>query len=125
MKTAYHLAIEGAIGVGKTSLTKLIAEKYNARLNSSISSNTNFLILGENPGSKFGKAKKLNVKIAYDLEYIPKETNFIKQMKSINADVIYGYEMFITQAKLSFNIWTGISSNTDSLNAKILDLLGE
>ncbi len=69
--------------------------------------------------------KKLNVKIAYDLEYIPKETNFIKQMKSINADVIYGYEMLITQAKLSFNIWTGISSNTDSLNAKILDLLGE
>ena len=28
MKTAYHIAIEGAIGVGKTSLTKLIAEKY-------------------------------------------------------------------------------------------------
>lgn len=32
MKTAYHIAIEGAIGVGKTSLTKLIAEKYKARL---------------------------------------------------------------------------------------------
>ena len=30
MKTAYHIAIEGAIGVGKTSLTELIAEKYNA-----------------------------------------------------------------------------------------------
>ena len=32
MKTAYHIAIEGAIGVGKTSLTKLIAEKYKAKL---------------------------------------------------------------------------------------------
>ena len=32
MKAAYHIAIEGAIGVGKTSLTKLLAEKYNARL---------------------------------------------------------------------------------------------
>ena len=32
MKSAYHIAIEGAIGVGKTSLTKLLSEKYNARL---------------------------------------------------------------------------------------------
>ena len=32
MKTAYHIAIEGAIGVGKTSLSKLIADKYAARL---------------------------------------------------------------------------------------------
>ena len=32
MKTAYHIAIEGAVGVGKTSLTKLIAEKYKAKL---------------------------------------------------------------------------------------------
>ncbi len=32
MKTAYHIAIEGAIGVGKTSLTKLISEKYSAKL---------------------------------------------------------------------------------------------
>jgi len=32
LKTAYHIAIEGAIGVGKTSLSKLISEKYKARL---------------------------------------------------------------------------------------------
>ena len=32
MKTAYHIAIEGAIGVGKTSLSKLISEKYKATL---------------------------------------------------------------------------------------------
>ena len=32
MKNLYYIAIEGAIGVGKTSLTKLLAEKYNARL---------------------------------------------------------------------------------------------
>jgi len=32
LKTAYHIAIEGAIGVGKTSLTRLISEKYSAKL---------------------------------------------------------------------------------------------
>ena len=32
MKTAYHIAIEGAVGVGKTSLAKLLSDKYNAKL---------------------------------------------------------------------------------------------
>tara|TARA_B100001250_G_C19634108_1_gene715123 strand:- start:16 stop:660 length:645 start_codon:yes stop_codon:yes gene_type:complete len=32
LKTAYHIAIEGAIGVGKTSLAKLVAKKYNTKV---------------------------------------------------------------------------------------------
>ena len=32
MKSAYHIAIEGTIGVGKTSLAKLLCEKLDARL---------------------------------------------------------------------------------------------
>ena len=32
MKTAYHIAIEGSIGVGKTSLAKLLAERLEGRL---------------------------------------------------------------------------------------------
>ena len=32
MKTAYHIAIEGTIGVGKTSLAKLLAERLEGRL---------------------------------------------------------------------------------------------
>ena len=66
----------------------------------------------------------LGIKLAYDLEYLPKETNFIKQMKSLNADLIYGYEMLLSQAKLSFQIWTGILPNDDSIDGKILSLLG-
>ena len=66
----------------------------------------------------------LGIKLAYDLEYFPKETNFIKQMKSLNADLIYGYEMLLSQAKLSFQIWTGILPNDDSIDGKILSLLG-
>ena len=66
----------------------------------------------------------LGIKLAYDLEYIPKETNFIKQMKSLNSDLIYGYEMLLSQAKLSFQIWTGILPNDDSIDGKILSVLG-
>ena len=66
----------------------------------------------------------LGIKLAYDLEYIPKETNFIKQMKSLNSDLIYGYEMLLSQAKLSFQIWTGILPNDDSIDSKILSMLG-
>ena len=32
MKTAYHIAIEGTIGVGKTSLAKLLVERLDGRL---------------------------------------------------------------------------------------------
>ena len=67
----------------------------------------------------------LGIKLAYDLEYLPKDTNFIKQMRSLNADLIYGYEMLLTQAKLSFQIWTGILPNDDSINGKILSVLGD
>ena len=66
----------------------------------------------------------LGIKLAYDLEYLPKETNFIKQMKSLNADLIYGYEMLLSQAKLSFQIWTGILPSDDSIDGKILSILG-
>ena len=66
----------------------------------------------------------LGIKLAYDLEYFPKETNFIKQMKSLNADLIYGYEMLLSQAKLSFQIWTGIIPSDDSIDGKILSILG-
>ena len=66
----------------------------------------------------------LGIKLAYDLEYFPKETNFIKQMKSLNADLIYGYEMLLSQAKLSFQIWTGILPSDDSIDGKILSILG-
>ncbi len=32
MKSAYHIAIEGTIGVGKTSLAKILVERLNGRL---------------------------------------------------------------------------------------------
>ncbi|MDD3032616.1 MAG: NAD-dependent DNA ligase LigA [Candidatus Pacebacteria bacterium] len=43
--------------------------KLGGDVSSSISSNTNYLIAGENPGSKYDKAKKLGVKIINEEEF--------------------------------------------------------
>jgi DNA ligase (NAD+) len=48
--------------------------KLGGKVTSSISSNTNFLIVGENPGSKLDKANKLSVKIL-------NEDDFVKLLK--------------------------------------------
>ena len=39
------------------------ALKLGARIQSSISNNTDYLICGESPGSKLSKARELNIKI--------------------------------------------------------------
>ena len=50
-----------------SSMTRMQAEEYikslGGKVISSISKNTNFLLIGMNPGSKYDKAKKLNIKI--------------------------------------------------------------
>ena len=45
-------------------------EFYDARLSSSISKNTDFLILGENPGSKLNKAKQMNIQIINEEQFL-------------------------------------------------------
>ena len=62
--------ITGSLSTMKRPKIKNQIEKYNAHLSNSISKKTDFLILGENPGSKFEKAKKLNVKIINEDEFL-------------------------------------------------------
>ena len=45
-------------------------ELHDAQLLSSISKKTDFLIIGENPGSKFEKAKKMNIKIINEKQFL-------------------------------------------------------
>jgi len=46
----------------RTQAQKLV-EELGGKWSSSVSKNTDFVVVGKNPGSKFAKAKKLNVKI--------------------------------------------------------------
>ena len=65
-----NFVITGSFSNMKRPQIKLEIEKYNARLSSGISKNTDFLILGENPGNKFEKAKKMNIEIINEEEFL-------------------------------------------------------
>ncbi|MDD3725887.1 MAG: NAD-dependent DNA ligase LigA, partial [Candidatus Ratteibacteria bacterium] len=55
-------------GYTRDEITEVI-KKYGGRVTSSVSSNTDYLVCGEEPGSKFDKAKALGVKIITEDEF--------------------------------------------------------
>ncbi len=74
-------AIENTILTGKTVVftgelsisrkqAQELARKMGANISSSVSKNTDFLILGKNPGSKYQKALKLGVKIIKEEDFL-------------------------------------------------------
>ena len=60
----------GSMEILKRKTAKENAEKYGARVSNSISSKTNYLVAGSSPGSKLSKAKKLNISIIDENEFI-------------------------------------------------------
>ena len=59
--------------MGRTEAKALI-ESFGGSLSESVSKKTDILILGENPGSKYDKAKALGV-------YIMEENEFLEKIK--------------------------------------------
>ena len=62
--------ITGSLITMNRSLVKQKIEKHNAVLSSSISKKIDFLILGENPGSKLKKAQDIDIKIINEEEFL-------------------------------------------------------
>ncbi|MBN3039265.1 MAG: NAD-dependent DNA ligase LigA [Candidatus Omnitrophica bacterium] len=60
-------------GYSRTQAQRLVQER-GGNYSSAVSKNTDFIVIGKNPGSKYEKAKKLNVKII-------KEKDFKKMVK--------------------------------------------
>ena len=59
---------------GTMNIDRVLAQenvrKLGGQISNSISKNTSYLVVGENPGSKFDKAKELNVKIINEKEFL-------------------------------------------------------
>ena len=51
---------------------KHLAQEKGAKISSTISKNTDFLIIGDKPGNKEKKAKELNIKVLNENEWLKK-----------------------------------------------------
>ncbi len=62
--------LTGTLGKYTREEAKNEIEKRGGKVSSSVSPKTSFVLAGESAGSKLDKAKKLNVKIIYEDEFI-------------------------------------------------------
>ena len=58
--------------------------------------------------------------IVYDIVYQPINTDLIKKSKENGATVIYGYEMLLSQAACSFEIWHKMEAPYDVMKKALL-----
>jgi len=66
----YKIVVTGALkNFTRDGINKFI-EENGGEATSSVSKNTSFVIVGENPGSKYEKAKKLGIKIMSEEEFL-------------------------------------------------------
>lgn len=67
--TGKTLMITGTLSKPRTEIERLI-KMHGGKVGSSVSKNTNYLIAGENAGSKLDKARSLNVQVLTETEFL-------------------------------------------------------
>ena len=70
----------------------------------------------------FGDYDNVKDALFYDLIYNPKETNFLKDAKQRGNKTMNGKMMFLRQAQLAFEMWTGVSPE---INDEVINLLDQ
>ena len=75
--TGKKIVITGTLSVASRPFIKEVLESYGALVVESVSKKTDIVFAGENPGSKYDKAKELHIQI-YDDEMV---TNLINELK--------------------------------------------
>ncbi len=68
--TGKRMVFTGTLSSLARSEAEQIAREYGAEVSSQVSANTDYLVVGENPGSKLEKAKKLSVAIIGEKEFL-------------------------------------------------------
>ena len=75
----------------------------------------------ENLGINFKEYENNKSVLFYDLIYNPEETNFLRDARLRGNKTMNGKMMFLNQAIVSFERWTGISPKIDNEIIKLLD----
>ena len=75
----------------------------------------------ENLGLDFIDYKNKKNVLFYDIIYNPKETNFLKNARLRGNRTMNGQMMFLKQAQIAFQIWTGIYPEINNEVIKLLD----
>ena len=75
----------------------------------------------ENLGIDFKDYKNNKDVLFYDIIYNPEETNFLKDARLRDNKIMNGKMMFLHQARIAFQIWTGITAEIDDEVIKLLD----
>ncbi len=77
--------------------------------------------LHESPISLLGIKEKT---VVCDIIYNPLKTKFLCEAENNGAVIQTGVDMFVQQAALAFELWTGISPNTERMRQLVLEKLG-
>lgn len=75
--TGKKIVITGTLSVASRPFIKELLESYGAMVVESVSKKTDLVFAGENPGSKYDKAKELKIRILNDEEV----TNLVNELK--------------------------------------------
>ena len=75
----------------------------------------------ENLGLDFKDYEKNKDALFYDIIYNPEETNFLKDARLRGNKTMNGKMMFLHQARIAFQIWSGIAAEIDDEVIKLLD----
>jgi shikimate dehydrogenase len=63
--------------------------------------------------------------VVFDIIYQPIMTDLLVRAKTVQARVIYGYEMLLNQGYRSFEIWTGLNAPKQVMKNALLGIFGE
>ena len=79
------------------------------------------LVENESLNIDFEDYKNKKKTLFYDLIYNPKETNFLKDARLRGNKTMNGKMMFLWQAQIAFQIWTGVCPEINGEIIKLLD----
>jgi len=61
--------------------------------------------------------------VVFDVVYTPRETRLIRDAKNAGAKIVSGLDMFVNQAAIQFELWTGKKAPLDVMTRAVEEAL--